>query len=142
MPDAPVDVMNDPLVTSANQIGLTWSDGSFNGGNPVTDYQITYESGNGVYSILQSGITTKSYTFSPVVTGVTYSFRVQAHNSEGYSAYSAVIKVLAAKVPEAPGAPVTTVVNENLIVNWVEPESNGSPINAYTIMIRDHYGVF
>lgn len=96
VPDAPVNVVNDITYTNADQIGLKWDDGPYNGGTEILDYRITYEQGNGVYSVLQSGLSERSYILSGVTTGVMYSFRVEARNSEGYSAYSLVTQILAA----------------------------------------------
>jgi hypothetical protein len=39
-PDAPVNLANNPNVTSGSQIGLTWAQGSENGGTPVTDFTL------------------------------------------------------------------------------------------------------
>ena len=41
-PDAPLNLANDPAVTLATQIGLTWTIGVNEGGSPVIDYQVTY----------------------------------------------------------------------------------------------------
>jgi hypothetical protein len=74
------------------------------------------------------------------VVGVTYSFKVEAHNSEGYSAYSTPVSILAAEVPDTPSIPSTTVLESNVIIAWTAPDSNGSPISSYIIEIRDHSG--
>ena len=42
-PDAPKNLANVALVTSAYQIGLTWAAGDANGGSPVLDYKIVYD---------------------------------------------------------------------------------------------------
>lgn len=96
VPDAPINIQNDIEFTNADRIGIKWDDGAFNGGNPVLDYRITYEQGDGIYSVLQAGLEEQSYILSGVVTGVTYSFRVESRNSEGYSSYSEVTSILAA----------------------------------------------
>jgi hypothetical protein len=45
-------------VTTAYQIGLSWSDGAYDGGSPVIDYQLSYtEASSEVYSIYANGIT-------------------------------------------------------------------------------------
>ena len=36
--------------------------------------------------------------------------------------------------------PVTTVVGSNVILSWTAPSSNGSPILAYVITLRDTLG--
>ena len=42
-PAAPVSLANNPLVTSASVIGLTWSAGATTGGTPVIDYRISWD---------------------------------------------------------------------------------------------------
>lgn len=37
-PDAPLNLSNDALITTAAQIGLTWEDGVEDGGTSVIDY--------------------------------------------------------------------------------------------------------
>jgi hypothetical protein len=46
LPDAPVSVINVPSITTGYQIGITWSDGEYNGGSPVLDYTISYAEEN------------------------------------------------------------------------------------------------
>ena len=41
LPQPPIDLANMHQVTTAYQIGLTWSDGVYNGASPVLDYQIS-----------------------------------------------------------------------------------------------------
>lgn len=43
IPDAPVDLTNDPVVTDAFKIRFTWSEGPSNGGMPVLDFDIYYD---------------------------------------------------------------------------------------------------
>ena len=38
LPDAPINLVNVPLVTTAYQVGLSWEEGAYNGGSPVIDY--------------------------------------------------------------------------------------------------------
>lgn len=54
------------------------------------------------------------YTTSVSLTsGTTYSFKITARNSVGNSVESAVLAVLAAKVPDAP----TALTNDALVTN-------------------------
>jgi hypothetical protein len=43
VPDAPVDLTNDPVVTDAFSIKFTWVDGASDGSTPVIDYDIYYD---------------------------------------------------------------------------------------------------
>jgi len=55
-PDAPISLANNPVVTSATKIGLTWSEGAANGGSPVIDYRLTFDQGTGSWVTYASGI--------------------------------------------------------------------------------------
>jgi hypothetical protein len=43
IPDYPINLQNDPSVTNRNTIGITWSDGTSDGGSPILDWRITYD---------------------------------------------------------------------------------------------------
>ena len=61
---------------------------------------------------LESGLTTKAYTFTNAASGATYSFRVQARNSVGSSDYSNTLEIIAGTVPSTPDAPTTTLSDD------------------------------
>lgn len=42
-PDAPTNLVNDPANTSAYQIGITWTQGAYNGGSDVVDYEVSFK---------------------------------------------------------------------------------------------------
>ena len=43
LPEAPLNLANNAAITSAKQIGLTWSEGISDGGKDVEDYRIWYD---------------------------------------------------------------------------------------------------
>ena len=43
VPDAPIGLEDNILVTTASVIGFTWKDGLSRGGSPIIDYRITYD---------------------------------------------------------------------------------------------------
>lgn len=43
VPDTPLLFANDPAITDASNIGLTWTPGSFDGASTLLDYRITYD---------------------------------------------------------------------------------------------------
>lgn len=62
-PDAPTDLANEAVTTSATVIALTWTEGAENGGSPVIDYRVSYlPVGGSTFSVLASGITTQAYS--------------------------------------------------------------------------------
>lgn len=42
-PDAPVNLARDNGATTTSSVGLTWSDGVYNGGDSVIDYRVSYD---------------------------------------------------------------------------------------------------
>jgi hypothetical protein len=40
--DAPLSLRNDPSITNANRIGISWVKPEFNGGSEIVDYTIEY----------------------------------------------------------------------------------------------------
>jgi hypothetical protein len=77
LPDSPVSVINVPGTTTAYQVGLSWSDGSYNGGSPVIDYQVSFtEVSSSSYAIFSSGILAQSTTVTGLTPGVSYKFIV------------------------------------------------------------------
>lgn len=138
-PDAPLNLMNDPTVTLATQIGIKWEIGLQNGGAPVLDYRVTFlDPAAGVFEILQSGITVTSFVATGLTAGRTYTFEVQSRNVYGFSAYSNQVQILAAQKPSAPLAPTTEVSGSNVKISWTPPSANGSPITGYRIQIKQY----
>jgi hypothetical protein len=73
----------------ATQIGLFWTEGAHNGGTSVLDFSLWFDSGNGVYVLLQPSIELRQYLAKDLTTGQTYKFKVQARNEFGFGAFSA-----------------------------------------------------
>lgn len=44
--DAPINLANNALITSATQVGLTWSPGANTGGAAITGYILSYDQGD------------------------------------------------------------------------------------------------
>lgn len=100
LPDRPINLADNAVVTHKTQIALTWEDGLEDGGSEVIDYRIWYAVLPGDYQVLVTGVTDKSYIATALVTGTTYSFKVQSRNYVFYSDYSDVVSILAAQRPE------------------------------------------
>jgi len=112
------------VITTFN---LQWDAGS-NGGTWYNLLGATTDSLDTDYTVL-TGITP----------GATYQFQVRAKNIWGYGDFSSLLYVEASDVPEAP-AIVTTYVDSatgNVVLDWLEPDDNSSPIFEYLIEIED-----
>ena len=48
VPEPPINLLNDPSVTSDSVIRFTWEQGLNNGGVDVLDYDIYYDQGSAV----------------------------------------------------------------------------------------------
>jgi titin len=132
LPDAPVQFYNNIAVTASGTIGLTWSPGAYDGGSPVIDYRISYHAGSDPYVVLTTGVTASFYTASSLTANLIYTFKIEARNLIGYSAYSSEVAVRAAAKPSQPAAPLTTVVsNSGVTISWTPPNDGGSPITSY-----------
>jgi hypothetical protein len=86
VPDAPVNLANDPSITSDNRIKFTWQQGASNGGDTVLDFDIYYDDalGTNVFTLLQANVFTEYYiTTIQLDVGQTYSFKVTARNTVG-----------------------------------------------------------
>lgn len=88
-----------------------------------------------MWVVLEEEVYTTSYIYTPLTQGTTYSFKVDARNSVGYSAESNTVSILAAQVPDQPSAPITVIEDTNLRVSWLAPNNRGSVIQAYSISV-------
>lgn len=96
IPDAPVDLANVPAITTSSQIGLTWNEGSTNGGSAVLDYSVSYGIATGSFTDSVVSIVSTSHTVTGLSAGVSYKFIVQARNEFGLSSDSSEVIILAA----------------------------------------------
>jgi hypothetical protein len=79
VPDAPVDLANDPTTTTDTVIRFTWNDGASDGGTAVIDYSVYYDqgTGSGTFVLLESNVPTAYYLTTVTLTaGTTYTFKV------------------------------------------------------------------
>lgn len=57
LPDAPLNLVEVPGLTTGYQVGLVWNDGVYDGASPVIDYQVSYkQAGSNSYTIFASNI--------------------------------------------------------------------------------------
>ena len=104
-----------------------------NGGTPITDSKIYWNSGvdNGAFSLLSdTTLGQNSYTHQSGLTGgVYYEFKVVATNAIGDGGYSATIRIIAASVPDPPtGLTKVSTSKTSVAFSWTEPSNNGGSV--------------
>jgi hypothetical protein len=83
-----------------NQVALTWTAPTSDGGSAITDYLIQYSTGGG-YTTFSDGIsTTASTTVTGLVNGTAYTFRVIATNAAGNGSASTTTSSTPGKVSQ------------------------------------------
>ena len=102
----------------------------------MLDYRVSSDQSSGVYVILAMMVHEKSYTATGLTAGNTYKFKVEARNLYGYSSYSEIATILCATNPSMPLTPTTTVVNDEVIVDWTAPSDQGTEILGYYLYVR------
>ena len=140
-------------LTSEEQIQIQWNPIEDNseetGGSVILSYNLQWKQKyslddftdlvgqNGSPALVAEFIQTEN-----VFAGVTYSFRVRAQNALGFGPFSSEVDITAAKVPEKPEAPSTSIDNVSVRISWVDPDPNSSPITGFEVMVATSTGEF
>jgi len=74
-----------------------------------------------------------TFTQDSLTAGSTYRFRYRTKNLFGWSDYSTVSAIQAAKVPDRPVQPTTFNVGTSVRIQWTAPYNGGSNIIAYNV---------
>jgi hypothetical protein len=135
-PDAPINLAENTSFRTKSTIGLTWSKADFIGGAEIIDYRISISQLDGIYSVMASNVVSSSYTAIDLTAGLTYQFKIESRNSYGFSPYSSSITLLCAYVPDPPTTVSTTNLGDKVAITWSSTITNGSPITAFKIYIR------
>ena len=134
--DAPQSLTETVASRASDSITLSWTSGAANGGSAVTGYRVSSDGATGTWAVIATGVAATSYTATGLTAGLTYKFKVEAENGFGFSAFSSSVSILCATVPSKVTTPTTSVINNQVLLDWVAPSSNGLPITSYTVLIR------
>ncbi|MDQ0614196.1 hypothetical protein QF046_001837 [Microbacterium sp. W4I4] len=129
VPDAP----GVPRVTTVEDrtVVLAWSAPSNNGAE-IDHYTVTSVGGRPYSKTCE----TTTCTLDGLVNNVEYTFQVVAHNRVGDGEPSPVSEPARPDVrPEKPLPPTLEFGDKSLKVRWTTPQSNGSPVESYTLQI-------
>ena len=124
------------------QIVLSWSAPSSDGGSPVTGYRVeasTRRSGPWTVLARNTGNTGTTYTHTGLAPGTTRYYRVAAINARGTGGYSGVATGATNAGP--PSAPQNLRANADgptsITIAWQAPaEDNGAAVTGYRIRAR------
>jgi subtilisin family serine protease len=128
-----------------NNVGLSWTIPTSDGGDTITDYVIEYSSTSGstwtTFIDLVSSL--PSASVSGLVSGSSYIFRVSARNSAGNGNPSVVSAVVRPGVPTAPCCITQTLVGPQYVaLRWSSPTFNGgSAVTNYVVEYTVNNGV-
>ena len=150
-PSAPATAPSAPQSLGAsagnNQVSLSWSAPSSNGGSALTTYTVYRSTTSGVLGSALSpgpGLST-SYTDTTAANGTTYYYLVKASNAVGESLSSNEAPATPSAPATAPSAPQSlgaSAGNNQVSLSWSAPSSNGgSALTTYTVYRSTTSGV-
>jgi fibronectin type 3 domain-containing protein len=121
----------------ANNVILNWTVPSNDGGSAITKYRIYRDTTIGLPAGTNIGNVTStelSFVDTQVSAGVRYYYVVTAVNNEGESTISNEVAITAGDVPSVPQNPSSTHGNNQILLNWSVPTTQGgSAITHYQI---------
>ncbi len=128
-----------PTITSIGsgnqELSVNFTAPLSNGGADITDYE--YSTNNGS-NWISAGSTISPLAISSLSIGTTYDVKIRAVNSAGAGAESNMIQGTTWNVPSAPTITSITIGNEELIVNFTAPLSDGgSAITDYDYSLNE-----
>ena len=141
-PNAPTKLESHSTQTS---ITIMWSESASVYSTPITGYIVYGDGGTGgKYSVLYDGSNIPNvltHTFGGLTTGLAYQFALTALNINGESAQSSSVVIYSCNVPSNFTVPTKISTSKTSItIGWSAPDSNGCPIQSYSIYMDDGSG--
>jgi len=130
-PTVPSVPQNFTAIAGNGQVALGWDAPANDGGSPITGYEVSRDDG----TTWVAADSNTGHTFTGLLNGNTYTFRVRAVNAVGNGA-EASETATPATIPGAPQDFTATAGNTQVVLAWTAPLSNGgSAILRYEIQV-------
>lgn len=133
VPDAPTTLAEVRAVRAVRSFTVSWLQG-YAGGTPVIDYTISLSENMGPVTIFAQNHLSTSVTTTTCTSGATYNIWIQSRNSFGLSEYSEDLQLICAFIPAVPAPPRTSVIANNVILEWDAPNDNGAVILSLSLI--------
>ncbi len=128
------------LTPTNQQLAVSWSAPTSNGGASIDNYIVEY-SANGTTWTAQSAVAGTSTTITGLANGTSYQVRVKAHNSVGYGSTTSPSSSTPATTSTAPQSLGASKANGQSVITWTAPASNGgASITGYKVEVSSNGG--
>ena len=137
VPDAPSGHSATAVVGS--EVDLAWAEPDDHA-YAIDEYRI-YRSltTGGTYTLLVDSLTGLTHTDTSLTNGQAYFYKIQAHNSLGWSTDSTIVSATAADVPDqVTGLTSTAVAGSSVDLAWTAPSDNSNAITNYLVEHSDN----
>jgi len=121
--------------------------GDDEGGSPITSYALYWNGGGAstTYTELigetSANMVRTFFKNSGITPSETYKFKYKVKNIYGFSGESPILTVLAAKEPDAPAFPSTTLIGTDVTIDWAVPANvHGDAVIKYSVLIKSSTG--
>ena len=132
VPDAPSG--HSATQSGVAEIGLAWAEPDDHEYS-IDEYRI-YRSltTGGTYTLLVDGLTGLTHTDTSLTVNQAYFYKIQAHNSLGWSADSTIVSATAANVPDqVTGMSSQAIAGSDVVLTWNAAGDNSSVVTNYFI---------
>ena len=125
---------------TTDSVTIQWTAPTDDGGDPVDDYKVYWDQGNGGSNFVLLGSSSGQTEFTKTglsPEGSAYAFKVAPVNYIGDGPLSDPVTVLAATEPDQALAPTKTDSTKTTIsIAWTAPDNGGSQITDYAVLLR------